>query len=107
VLIAAFSILLCGFFDLFGLASVDGAIVLAVFGLLRQQIMGGEWIFNGYEAKVAPYAFVTARLVTVVARRRSWISVPLVAIATYFHFLVGIFWFHAALLWRVVDDRCA
>jgi hypothetical protein len=107
VLIAAFSILLCTLFDLFGLAPVDGAIVLAVFGLLRQQIMGGEWVFNGYEPKVAAYAFVMAGLVTVVARRRSWTSVPLFAIATYFHFLVGIFWFHAALLWRVVDDRCA
>jgi hypothetical protein len=107
VLIAAFSILLCVLLDLFGLAPVDGAIVLAVFGLLHQHIMGWEWLFNGYEAKVPAYAFVMAGLVTVVARRRSWTSVPLFAIASYFHFLVGIFWFHAALLWRVVDDRSA
>lgn len=107
VLIAAFSILLYSLLDLFGLTPIDGAIVFAVFGLLRQQIMGDEWLFSGYEAKVAAYAFVMAGLIATIARQRSWATVPLFAVATYFHFLVGIFWFHAALLWRVIDDRCA
>jgi len=107
VLAVAFAILLYAMFDLFGLSPVDGAIVLSIFGLLGQQIIGGEWLFSGYEAKVAAYAFVLAGLVATVARRRPWASVALFAVATYFHFLVGIFWFHAALLWRVVDDRHA
>jgi hypothetical protein len=105
VVIAAFSILLYALLDLFGLSSIDGAIVLAVFGIRHEQIMGGEWLFYGYEAKVAAYAFVIAGFVTIIARRRSWTSVPLFAVATYFHFLVGIFWFHAGLLWRVIEDR--
>ena len=107
VLAAAFAILLYAAFDLFGLSPVDGAIVLAVFGLLGQQIMGGEWLFSGYEAKVAAYAFVLAGLVAAVARPWPWAHVPLFVVATYFHFLVGVFWFHAALLWRVIDDRRA
>jgi len=107
VLIAAFATLLCALFDLFGLSPIDGAIVLAAFGLLRQQIMGDEWLFYGYEAKVAAYAFVMAGLVAIIARRRSWTGVLLFAVATYLHFLVGIFWCHAALLWRVIEDRSA
>jgi hypothetical protein len=106
-LVAALSILLCAFFDLFKLTPIDGAIVLAVFGLLHQQIMGGEWLFSGYEAKVAAYAFVVAGLIRTIVPQRPWTSVPLFAVATYFHFLVGIFWFHASLLWRVIDDRCS
>jgi hypothetical protein len=105
VLIAVFSILLCALLDLFGSSPIDGVIVLAVFGLFNQQIMGYEWIFHSYEAKVAAYAFAIAGIVATIARRRSWTSVPLFAVATYFHFLVGIFWFHAALLWRVIKDR--
>jgi uncharacterized protein DUF6798 len=107
VLAATFAILLYAVFNLFGLSPVDETIVLAVFGLLDQQIMGGEWLFHGYEAKTAAYAFVLAGLVAAVARQRLWAGVPLFAVATYFHFLVGIFWFHAALLWRVFDDRRA
>jgi hypothetical protein len=107
VLIAALSVLLSALFGLFGLSPIDGAIVLAVFGLLGQQIMGGEWLFFGYEAKVAAYAFVIAGLVTVIARQRSRTSFSLFVVATYFHFLVGIFWFHASLIWRVIDDRGA
>jgi hypothetical protein len=104
---AAFSMLLYVLFDRFGLSPVDGAIVLAVFGLLHQQIMGGEWLFSGYEAKVAAYAFVMAGMIATMARWRSWTIVLLFVIATYFHFLVGIFWFHAALLWRLIDDCAA
>jgi hypothetical protein len=59
----------------------------------------------GYEFQVAAYAFVIAGLVATIARHRS--PVALFAVATYFHFLVGIFWFHAALLWRVIEDRGA
>jgi hypothetical protein len=106
-LIVAFSILLCALFNLFGLTPIDGAITLAVFGLLHQQIMGDEWLFSGYEAKVAAYALVMAGLIATMAPQRSWASIALFAVATYFHFLVGIFWFLAALLWRVVDDRGA
>jgi hypothetical protein len=105
VMTALFSILLYGLLNSFGLSPLDGAIVLAVFGLFHQQIMGYEWIFYGYEAKVTAYAFVIAGIVATIARRRSWTSVPLFAVATYFHFLVGIFWFHASLLWRVITDR--
>jgi hypothetical protein len=101
---AAFSILLYELFNLFGLSAVDGAILLAVFGLLHQQIMGGEWLFSGYEAKVAAYAFVMAGMIANMARGP---IVLLFVIATYFHFLVGIFWFHAAMLWRVINDRAA
>jgi hypothetical protein len=71
---AAFAILLCAFLDLFGLRLLDAVIVLAIFGLLNQQIMGGEWLFRGYEPKVAAYAFVLAGLVSTIARRRSWVS---------------------------------
>jgi hypothetical protein len=53
-LIVAFSILLCALFNLFGLTPIDGAITLAVFGLLHQQIMGDEWLFSGYEARSQP-----------------------------------------------------
>src|SRR5690242_1766976 len=45
VMIAAFSILLYALMDLFGLLPIDGALALAIFGLLDQQLIGGEWLF--------------------------------------------------------------
>jgi hypothetical protein len=93
----AYAVLLAGLFRGLRLAAIDGVIVLAVFAMLGQTIFGGEWLFHGYEAKVAAYCFVLGGFVAGVAHGRHLLATALFAVATYFHFLVGTFWFLAWL----------
>ena len=86
-----------------GLRLVDAVIVLLVFLAFGQTLMGGEWLFGGYEGKVAAYIFVLLGLYALLIRRaRVWGALAFAA-ATYFHFLVGGFWFAAALLFLILD----
>jgi hypothetical protein len=86
----------------FALRLVDAVTVLLVFAALGQTLMGGEWLFGGYEGKVGAYVFAIFGLYAVVSRGQlGWAAAALV-VATYFHFLVGGFWFAAALLYAVV-----
>ena len=58
---------------------------------MGEQILGGEWLFRGVESKTMAYAAVVAALGIAMSGR--WLAPTiLVAVATYFHFLVGGFW---------------
>lgn len=100
-----FALLLPPVFRLFAISALDGAIIVIAFALLDQNLMGGEWIFFGFEAKVVAYGFVLAALYAVRTRRDLMVAMVLCTIATYFHFLVGVFWFAALLGLRLIDDR--
>lgn len=100
-----FAVLLPPVFRLFALSALDGAIVVIVFALLDQNLMGVEWVFYGFEAKVVAYGFVLAALYAVRQRRDLTVATILCVIATYIHFLVGTFWFAALLGLRLIDNR--
>ena len=95
--IAAYGLVLTRLFRAFGLTALDAALAVMAMALLGQDIVGGEWLFGGYEAKVAAYVLVLAGLRSVLVRTRPAAATPLFVAATYFHFLVGGFWFVAAL----------
>jgi hypothetical protein len=101
----AYALALGALFRRFGLDALDGVIALVVFALLGQSLFGGEWLFHGAESKVAAYIMVLAGLALVLEGGRLYRIAPLFAAATYFHFLVGVFWFFAALVLRLVEDR--
>ena len=101
----AFAFLLTGIFRRFGLSLLDAVLVIIGYALLGQTLMGGEWLFNGVEAKVIAYCFVLAGLYMAATGPSFLAPTLLFAQATYFHFLVGGFWFLAAMAGRLIEDR--
>jgi hypothetical protein len=74
-----------------------------IFALMGQTLFGGEWLFNDHEAKVAAYVLVLAGL-AMALDGRPFAAAVLCAAATYFHFLVGGFWFLAHTLLLLIED---
>ncbi|HYM02099.1 MAG TPA: hypothetical protein VET85_04070, partial [Stellaceae bacterium] len=101
----AYAIALSWLFYGIGLSALDAVLVVVVFVMMGQTLFGGEWLFGDYEAKIPAYALVIAGLACTLSRRSWALSALLFAAATYFHFLVGIFWFVAAIALRLVADR--
>ncbi|HET7594799.1 MAG TPA: hypothetical protein VFK49_05050 [Stellaceae bacterium] len=101
----AYAFLLAGILRRFGLSLLDAVLVIVAYGLVGQTLMGGEWLFNGFEAKVISYCLVLAGLYLAATRPSFLAPTLLFAQATYFHFLVGGFWFLAAMAGRVIEDR--
>ena len=102
---AAYALALGTLFRRAGLGTVEGLLIIIVFALMGQTLFGGEWLFGGFEAKVAAYALVLAALARVLAGGGLLGVALLLAGATYFHFLVGGFWFIAALLLALIQQR--
>lgn len=94
---AAYGLVLTRLFRAFGLSALDVALVVMTMALIGQDIVGGEWLFGGYEAKVAAYVLALAGLRSALVPKRLATATRLFVAATYFHFLVGGFWFVAAL----------
>ena len=103
----AYALALGALFRRFGLDALDGVLVVIVFALLGQAMFGGEWLFSGAEAKVAAYVLVLAGLALVLGGGSLLRAALLFAGATWFHFLVGGFWFLAALALRLLEERRA
>ncbi len=101
----AYGLALGAVFRRLGLDALDAGLVVIIFALLGQAMFGGEWLFDGVEAKVAAYVCVLAGLAAVMSGARLAGVALLFAVATYFHFLVGLFWFFAAMVLRLLDDR--
>ena len=101
----AFSFLLTGILRRFGLSLLDAVLVIVAYALLGQTLMGGEWLFSGVEAKVVSYCLVLAGLYLAATGPSFLAPTLLFAQATYFHFLVGGFWFLAAMAGRLIEDR--
>ncbi|MBV9252325.1 MAG: hypothetical protein JO227_24145 [Acetobacteraceae bacterium] len=102
--VAGYALTLSALFRVVGLSTLDAAIAVMGTELIGQDIIGGEWLFSGYEAKVAAYVLVLAGLRLMLARRQSAAAALLFAVATWFHFLVGGFWFLAAMALRLLDS---
>jgi hypothetical protein len=102
---AAFAVLLPVMLRAFALTALDGVIVVVIFALAGQSLMGDEWIFHGFESKVVAYGFVMIAFWSARMRRGLIPATALCVTATYFHFLVGTFWFGAILLLRLIGNR--
>ena len=102
-----YALVLAALFRRFGLEALDGVLALVVFALLGQAMFGEEWLFFSVEAKVAAYVLVLAGLATVMGGRGLVRAAPFFAAATWFHVLVGAFWFPAALGLRLLEERRA
>ena len=101
--VAAYALVLPPLFSVFELSALDAAVVVMSMALIGQDIVGGEWLFSGYEAKVVAYILVLSALRLVLVREKLATATLLFAAATYFHFLVGGFWFVAGMALRLVD----
>jgi hypothetical protein len=101
--VAGYALALSALFRVFALSALDAALAVMAMALIRQDLMGGEWLFSGYEAKVAAYVLVLAALRFVFVPERLTAATLLFAAATWFHFLVGGFWFIAAMALRFFD----
>ncbi|HUH85911.1 MAG TPA: DUF6798 domain-containing protein [Stellaceae bacterium] len=99
----AYAAALAALFRRLGLRALDAILAVVIFALLGQTLFGGEWLFGGAEAKVPAYVLVIAGLVLTLDGKRLGAAL-LFAAATYFHFLVGIFWFGAAMLLAVIEE---
>ncbi|HET8623028.1 MAG TPA: hypothetical protein VFM14_05660 [Gemmatimonadales bacterium] len=73
------------------LSAWDAVLVIVLFVMAGQDLLGGEWLFAGVEPKTLAYALLFFSLGA--ALRRRWLAAILLsAAATYMHFLVGGFW---------------
>jgi hypothetical protein len=100
----AYSLTLFMLFRRFALGTIEGVVVVIAFALLGQTLFAGEWLFFDAEAKVPAYALAFAGLALAIDRKYVGAAF-LFVVATYFHFLVGIFWFFAAMALALIEDR--
>ena len=75
-----------------GVGTIGTLLIISVFYLLDQNILGGEWLLGGLEAKTVAYPLLFFGFWSALKKRYVWAFVVLGG-ATYFHFLVGGFWF--------------
>ena len=88
------------------LSIIESCAVVLVFHMLGEQILGGEWLFDGSEPKTTAYALVF--FAVALANLGRWRTAFAVAAgATWLHFLVGGFWSLALVLcaaWQLRRD---
>jgi hypothetical protein len=94
---AFYALGLGAFFSALRLSWLDAVAVLALFVLAGEQLIAGEWLFRGVEAKTFAYAAVLGAFGLALRDRWGW-AVVLAAFAIYLHVLVGGFWALALVL---------
>ena len=77
--VAGYALVLPPLFAVFALSALDAALVVMALALIGQDLMGGEWLFGDYEAKVAAYVLVLAALRRVLTEERLGAAVLLFA----------------------------
>src|SRR5215469_1959232 len=102
--VAGYTLALSALFRVFALSALDAALAVMTMALIGQDLMGGEWLFSGYEAKVAAYVLVIAAIRFVLVSKQLTGATLLFVAATYIHFLVGGFWFLAAMVLHLIDS---
>jgi hypothetical protein len=105
--VAGYVLALSALFKVFELSAMDAALAVMTTALIGQDIVGGEWLFSGYEAKVTAYVLVIAAIRFVLVSKQLNGATLLFAAATYVHFLVGGFWFMAAMVLHLIDTSRA
>jgi hypothetical protein len=88
-------------FSALRIGALDALLILTVFVLLKEELIGGEWLFRGIEFKTIAYSILFVAFGMAV-RARWRMAIALGSVATYMHFLVGGFWSAMLLLlqWR-------
>jgi len=82
---------LASFFSAIQIGALEAVLIVAVFCTMGEQLVGGEWLFRGVEAKTLAYALLFPAFG--MAYRGRWLTAFAgAAAATYMHFLVGGFW---------------
>ena len=99
-----YSVSLVTFFRNLGLSTIASCTILLTFVWLGEDILGGEWLFGGFEGKTLAYPFVFFSFSSSLKRRFGH-SYLFLALATYFHFLVGGFWFLITFLGQLYWTR--
>jgi len=89
--ILGYAISLSLLFGKLNVGTIDSILIVSVFILTGQQLFGGEWLFAGGESKVFAYILVFLATYCYLDGRHVATLLWLIA-ATYFHFLVGLFW---------------
>lgn len=88
------------------LSIIESCAVVLFFHMRGEQILGGEWLFDGSEPKTAAYALVFFAIAS--GNLGRWRTAFVVAAgATWLHFLVGGFWSLALMLcaaWQLRRD---
>lgn len=101
---ALYAVSLGIFFSTLRLSLLKSMAIIAVFYIFGEQLLGGEWLFRGIEAKTLAYAAVISALG--LAWRQKWFAAALLMVlATYFHFLVGGFWALALVLFIQLETN--
>ncbi len=86
------------------IANKMGILVVIIFLLLGQSLIGREWLFEDFEAKIFAYYFVL--LATRCFLIGNTIKLALfLSLATYFHLLVGFSWFALFLISSLLFSR--
>lgn len=78
------------------------ALAFSAFFVSGQYLLGGEWIFGTVEPKSFAYITVAIGIAAGFQKRYLFAAVA-TALATYFHFLVGGFWFASIILLYVIS----
>jgi hypothetical protein len=102
--IVLYTIALTRFFRALSFSALDAALVLVVFYLTGQYLVGEEWLFRGLEPKVLAYPAVFWGLTDII-QGRSLRGYLWLALATWFHFLVGALWAGLLTLALWIDGR--
>lgn len=86
------------------IGALESLLVIAVFCAMGEQLIGGEWLFKGVEAKAFAYSLLF--LAFGVASRGRWLTaIALAAAATCLHFLVGGFWTLLLLFMQLTQQK--
>ena len=103
--VAGYTLVLPRLFGAFALSAVDAVIVVMAMALIGQDIVGGEWLFGDYEAQGGGLYSRPLGSPPRIDQRTPTTAALLWSLATYFHFLVGGFWFVAVMALRLLDRR--
>jgi hypothetical protein len=99
-----YTITITRLFRALSLSALDAALVLVAFYLTGQYLMGEEWLFRGFEPKVLAYPAVFLAL-TEIVRSRLLRAFLWLAVATWFHFLVGALWLGIVVIALFIERR--
>lgn len=104
VVVVFYTYALVQFFQALKLSLMNACLILLVFLGLGQDILGQEALFAGIEPKCLAYPCVFLGF-TGIFRQRFYPVIFWLSLATYFHFLIGIFWFVFALFFQWIHQR--
>ncbi len=103
---ALYATSLAALFTSVRLSIVESVAVVMGFHILGEQILGGEWLFDGSEPKTVAYGLIFFAVALANRGRWRW-AFALAAGATWLHFLAGGFWSLAlglCALWQLRRD---